>query len=88
MTINPSQKSNYQLCIPWRDTNSLTIAQPDGTVRYEIYPYVQDNRCMVDIYEVHVNPEITPHTELTNWVTTVALEKLLPHTMAALAEMP
>ena len=83
MTINPSQKFNYQLCM--EGCNGLTIDQPDGTVRYEIYPYVQDNRCMVDIYEVHVNPEVTPATELTNWVTTVALENMpilaedLPH---------
>jgi hypothetical protein len=62
--------------------NGVTINQPDGAVRYEIYPYVQDDRCMVDIYEVHVNPEVTPATELTNWVTTVALEN-----MPILAEM-
>ena len=76
MTINPSQ-----VCT--EGCNGLSIDQPDGTARYEIYPYVQDNRCMVDIYEVHVNPEVTPHTELTNWVTTVALEN-----MPILAEMP
>ena len=75
MTINPSQ-----VCT--EDCNGLSIDQPDGTARYEIYPYVQDNRCMVDIYEVHINPEVTPATELTNWVTTVALEN-----MPILAEM-
>ena len=58
----------------------ITITTPDGAVRYEIYPHVLNGRCLIDVFEVHVNTNPTANAaqlaELTNWSTTVALENL------------
>jgi len=50
--------------------NRISI-QKDN-VRYDIHPLIYNNTCMIEVYEVHVDGP----AQLTNWVTTVALEEL------------
>jgi len=50
--------------------NRISI-QKDN-VRYDIHPLIHNNTCMIEVYEVHVDGP----AQLTNWVTTVALEEL------------
>jgi hypothetical protein len=49
------------------------------SVRYDIHPIIHNNTCMIKVCEVHVDAP----AQLTNWVTTVALEDL-----PILAKMP
>ncbi len=51
--------------------NNCVSIQKDN-VRYDIHPIIHNNTCMIKVYEVHIDGP----AQLTNWVTTVALENL------------
>jgi len=58
----PVSVNYYENCVSIQKDN----------VRYDIHPIIHNNTCMIKVCEVHVDAP----AQLTNWVTTVALENL------------